>query len=49
MQTAELLAAELGIGDVRPDDSLAECVPGTPPVPGKSPPTADRKDPLRCS
>lgn len=29
-QTAELLAAELGTGDLRPDDALAECVPGVP-------------------
>ncbi len=30
VQTASLLAAELGIADLRPDEALAECVPGTP-------------------
>ncbi len=30
VQTAERLAAELGISDLRTDDSLAECVPGVP-------------------
>jgi serine/threonine-protein phosphatase PGAM5 len=30
VQTASLLASELGIGDLRPDEALAECVPGTP-------------------
>ena len=30
VQTAELLAAELGLTDLRADGALAECVPGTP-------------------
>ncbi|HEY6747145.1 MAG TPA: histidine phosphatase family protein [Mycobacteriales bacterium] len=30
LQTAELLATELGITDLRPDGALAECVPGVP-------------------
>ena len=30
VQTAELLAAELGPAELRPDGALAECVPGTP-------------------